>query len=137
MKVLKLHEIPLEKLENKRKTKTSEGLKKRLLQSIDDSLNQILGETVTQKIYSFLEEKRHMKPEDIPNNLEGFQFTLKEIFGAGALIIEKIIMEKLYSRLSGTNEEISLEYENKEQFNFINYVNDLKNLSNSKTSLIF
>jgi hypothetical protein len=136
MKVLKLHEVPLKKWVSKRNVKASAALKKSLLQTIDDSLNQVLGEAVTQQIYSFLEQKCRIKPEDIPNNLEGFQFTLKEIFGAGALIIEKTIMEKLYSRLSSTNEEVSLEYENREQFNFINYVNDLKNLNKPKTSLI-
>lgn len=46
------------------------------------------------KIYLFLEEKRHLKIEDIPNNLEDFQVTLNEIFGRGALLIEKTIMEK-------------------------------------------
>jgi hypothetical protein len=130
MKVPELHEVALENTEN------PEKLKKHLLQTIDDSLNQLLGETVTQKIYRYLEEKHYIKREDIPNNLEGFQFTLKEIFGAGALVIEKTIMEKLYSRLSNANNKISLKYENKEQFNFPNYVNDLKSSNKTKTSLI-
>ncbi len=135
MKVLKLHEIPLERLASKPNTKESEkGLKKCLLQTIDESLNQVLGGIATQKIYLFLEEKHHLKIEDIPNNLEDFQVTLNEIFGRGALVIEKTIMEKLYSRLSISNEKVSLRYENKEQFNFVNYINDLKSLNKLKTS---
>ena len=82
MEVLKLHEIPLERLASKTNTKeTEKGLRKCLLQTIDESLNQILGGIVTQKIYSFLEEKRHLKIEDIPNNLEDFQVTLNQILG--------------------------------------------------------
>ena len=135
MKVLKLHEVPLERLASKTNIKESEeGLKTCLLQTIDESLNQILGGIATQKIYLFLEEKRHLKIEDIPNNLEDFQVTVNEIFGRGALVIEKTIMENLYSRLSISNEKASLRYENKEQFNFVNYINDLKSLNNLKTS---
>ena len=135
MKALKLHEIPLERLVSKTKTKESEEeLKKCLLQTIDEGLNQILGGIVTQKIYLFLEEKHHLKIEDIPNNLEDFQVTLNEIFGRGALLIEKTIMENLYSRLSISNEKVSLRYKNKDHFNFINYINDLKSLNKLKTS---
>ena len=65
--------------------------------------------------------------------LEDFQVTLNEIFGIGALVIEKTIMENLYSRLSISNEKVSLKYENKEQFNFVNYINDLKSLNKLKT----
>ncbi|MQY62477.1 hypothetical protein GH146_04235 [archaeon] len=60
---------------------------------------------------------------------------MNEIFGRGALVIEKTIMENLYSRLSISNEKVSLRYENKEQFNFVNYINDLKSLNKLKTSI--
>lgn len=70
-----------------------------------------------------------MKPEDIPNKLEAFQSTLNEIFGRGTLVIEKTIMENLYSRLSITNKKIGLKYENKERLNFVNYINGLQSLS--------
>ena len=65
--------------------------------------------------------------------LEDFQVTLNENFGVGALVIEKTIMENLYSRLSISNEKVSLKYENKEQFNFVNYINNLKSLNKLKT----
>ncbi|MQY62476.1 hypothetical protein GH146_04230 [archaeon] len=46
-----MHEIPLERLASKTNTKESEeGLKKCLLQTIDESLNQVLGGIATQKI---------------------------------------------------------------------------------------
>ena len=124
MMVLKVHGIPLAaKTENKRTLlQLGEGIKKWLLLAIDDGLNQVLGENGTKNIYCFLEQKCNMKPEDLPNNLEKFQVTLKEVFGAGALIIEKAIMENLYSHFNSNNEQTCLKYKSEEQFNLINYV---------------
>lgn len=107
---------------------TSE-FRKVLLKAIDESLNKVLGGIATQTIYFYFEQEHHLKPEDIPDNLENFRFTLERTFGIGALIIEKIIMENLYSRLSLNNKNISFKYKNKEQIGFINYVNDLKKLT--------
>jgi len=100
--------------------------KKTLLETIDEGLNKILGETATQTIYFHLEQMHHLKREDIPDNLEDFLLTLERIFGIGALVIEKTIMENLYSRLSLNNKDIVLKYTNREQFNFIGYITDLR-----------
>jgi len=99
-----------------------------LLEAIDESLNQVLGEAATQTIYFHLQRKFRLKREDIPENLEVFGFALEGIFGIGALVIEKTIMENLYSRLSLKNKNLRLKYENAEQFNFINYITDLRNI---------
>ncbi len=96
-----------------------------LLDAIDESLNKILGETSTQFIYSFL-KRHHLKREDMPDNLEGLQFVLEKIFGLGAYVIEKAILENLYSRLSLEEEKKCVQYENPEQFNFVTYVTSLK-----------
>jgi len=103
--------------------------KRALLEAIDKSLNKILGETATQSIYFHLEQDHHLKREDIPNNLEDFLLNLQRIFGTGALVIEKTIMENLYSQLSLNNKNLSLEYKDKEQFNFIDYITDLRSIS--------
>ena len=103
--------------------------KRALLKAIDKSLNKILGETATQAIYFHLEQDHHLKREDIPDNLEDFLFNLQRIFGTGVLVIEKSIMENLYSRLSLNNKTLSLEYTDKEQFNFIDYITDLRSIS--------
>jgi len=102
--------------------------RKVLLETIDKSLKQVLGETATQTIYFHLEQKHHLKREDIPDNLEDFRFTLEKIFGIGALVIEKTIMENLHSRLSLNNKNLGLKYESKEQFNFIDYITDLRSI---------
>lgn len=102
--------------------------KRTLLKAIDESFNKILGETATQAIYFHLEQDHHLKREDIPDNLEDFLFNLERIFGIGALVIEKTIMENLYSRLSLNNKDLSFEYKDKEQFNFIDYITDLRSI---------
>lgn len=97
-----------------------------LLCAIDEGMKRILGETPTQTIYFYLQHDERLKRDNIPNNLETFLFTLERIFNAGALVIEKAIMENLYSRLNLKNKNLILKYESKEQFNFINYVNSQK-----------
>ena len=111
------------------KRQSEEEFERCLLEAIDESMVHILGETATQAIYFHLEQKHHLKREDVPDNLEDFQFTLERIFGIGALVIEKRIMENLYSRLCFNNKNLSFKYKNKEQFNFMNYVDDLKKLT--------
>jgi len=102
--------------------------KRGLLEAMDESLNQVLGEAATQTIYFHLQRKFRLKRENIPENLEVFGLALERTFGIGALVIEKTIMENLYSRLSLKNKNLRLKYENAEQFNFINYITDLKSI---------
>jgi len=106
--------------------------RKLLLDVIDESLNKILGETSTRFIYSFL-ERRNLKREDIPDNIEDFHFVLKKIFNVGAYVIEKVIIEKLYSRISPEDTKKCIIYESPEQFNFVNYVKTLKKLTLTPT----
>jgi hypothetical protein len=110
------------------KRELEEEFKRYLLEAIDESMVHILGETATQAIYFHLEHNEQMKREDIPDNLEKFVSALERIFSVGALVIEKTIMENLYSRLSFKNKKLSLRYETKEQFNFIDYINELRSI---------
>lgn len=103
-----------------------EEFNKILLYAIDEEMKRILGTVTTHTIYLHVEQNEHLKPDDIPNNLEKFVSTLERIFNAGALVIEKAIMKNLHSRLSLKNETLNLKYKSEEQFNFINYVNDLE-----------
>jgi len=110
------------------KRELEEEFKRYLLEAIDESMVHILGETATQAIYFHLEHNEQMKLEDIPDNLEKFVSALERVFSVGALVIEKTIMENLYSRLSFKNKKLSLRYETKEQFNFIDYINELRSI---------
>lgn len=110
------------------KRELEEEFERCLLEAIDESMVHILGETATQAIYFHLEHNEQMKREDIPDNLEKFVSALERVFSVGALVIEKAIMENLYSRISAKNKKLSLRYETKEQFNFIDYITDLKSI---------
>lgn len=103
-----------------------EEFNKILLDAIDQGIKRILGGAAAQSIYFYLQHDEQLRRADIPNNLEKFLFTLERIFSVGALVIEKAIMENLYLRLRRRNKNLVLEYKDMEQFNFIGYINDLK-----------
>ncbi|MBN1357387.1 hypothetical protein JW988_01325 [Candidatus Bathyarchaeota archaeon] len=69
-----------------------------LLRAIDEALNS-LGESVRQSIYFHIENKFNVARNEIPEKLEQFQGGLKEIFGAGAHVIEISIMKNLHMKL--------------------------------------
>ena len=111
-----------------RRIEEDQEFKRTLLEAIDESLRKTLGETATQIIYFHLKMDHHLKQEDIPDNLDDFLFHLERIFENGALMIEKAIMENLYSRLSLTKKDLSLEYRDRNQFNFVDYITDLRTI---------
>lgn len=86
------------------------------MEAVDESLKS-LGESVRQMIFYHLENTYSVKRQDIPKKPEAFAEGLEKIFGVGALVLEKIIVKKLYSKLG-------LEYEDKKDFVFIDYLKD-------------
>ncbi len=79
------------------KTK-SVSFNKNLLRAIDEALNS-LGESVRQSIYFHLEKEIGVSRNEIPEKLEQFQGGLKEIFGAGAQVLEISIMKNLHMQI--------------------------------------
>jgi hypothetical protein len=69
-----------------------------LLRAIDEALNS-LGESVRQAIYFHIEDKFGIIKNEIPEKLQQFQGGLKEIFGAGAQVIEILIMKNLHIKI--------------------------------------
>jgi hypothetical protein len=99
---------------------TKEEFKKLLLQTIDENLKQIFRETATHIIYQFLESKYSLKREEIPEKLETFMEGLQEFFRSGVHMIEQSILKELYMILG-------LKYESREDYRFIDYIDDLQN----------
>jgi hypothetical protein len=79
-------------------TTNSATFDKILLRAIDEALNS-LGESVRQSIYFHIEDKFGIIKNEIPANLKQFQGGLKEIFGAGAQVIEILIMKNLHIKI--------------------------------------
>jgi hypothetical protein len=89
---------------------------KLLMESVDEALTS-LGESAKQSIYFHLEDKFKISKEEIPRRIEDFADGIEKIFGLGAHFIEILIMKKLYEKIGK-----SLEWNEKEEFVFVNYV---------------
>ena len=80
---------------------------------------QVLGESVRNVIYHHVGQSASLRLEEIPEKLEEFHRALESIFGAGALVIEKLIASKLYTHLG-------LKFEEHENWTLTDYVKDAK-----------
>ena len=99
--------------------KSMEEFEKILLETIDESMVRVFGHTSTGVIYDYLKENRKLGKEDIPENLEVFSSSLEKMFGFGALLLEKLVLKKLYAKLG-------LRYEEREGYKFLYYIKELK-----------
>jgi len=88
------------------------------IESVDEGL-RVLGESGKQMIFFYLEKNYSIKKHEIPKKPEDFALGLEKIFQAGASVIEKLIIESLYSKLG-------LKYEEKGNYSFIDYVKQAK-----------
>jgi len=70
-------------------------------------------------VYHHVGQSASLRLEEIPERLEDFHRALESLFGAGALVIEKLIASKLYSHLD-------LRFEEHENWTLIDYVKDAK-----------
>lgn len=70
-----------------------------LLESIEEGLG-ILGESVKQTVYYYMERNNSLRKRDIPLKLDEFSLALRTIFGSvGARFIENQILRNLYSKI--------------------------------------
>jgi hypothetical protein len=88
-----------------------------LLDAIDQALAS-LGESARESIYFHLEKQFKLAKQRIPSSLEEFDGGLQKIFGIGAKYIEILIMKQLYQAI-----DQPLNWDGKEEFGFIEYVN--------------
>jgi hypothetical protein len=78
-----------------------------------------LGESGKQMFFFYLETNYSIKRNEIPKKPEDFAIGLERRFQVGALVIEKLIIESLYSK-------IGLKYEEKKECSFGGYVKKAK-----------
>ena len=69
-----------------------------LLEAIDEELS-LLGVSVKQTIYAYLEREFKISRKDIPGKVEDFADAVEKLFGFGAKLVEIRIMEKLYRKV--------------------------------------
>ncbi|MEM0053261.1 MAG: hypothetical protein QXL89_03680 [Nitrososphaeria archaeon] len=70
-----------------------------ILDAIDESLS-VLGEKGKESIYYFLEKEYLIEQEDIPSNLKAFHECLHLVFGVGANVLEKHIINNLKKKVN-------------------------------------
>lgn len=66
-----------------------------LVKVIDCSLKEIFGEHAVSIIYDYMEKKRSLSMEEIPQRIEDFRACLREFLSTGAYVVEKAILKKL------------------------------------------
>ena len=91
-----------------------------LLESIDEGLKEIFGETATGIIYNYLKDKYSLKREEISEKLEVFIKGLEAFFSSSAAcVVEKNVLKNFYSTFG-------LRYQNEEGRSFIDHVTKLR-----------
>jgi len=91
-----------------------------IVNTVDEELKRIFGETATLVIYGYLENNLSLKREKIPEKIELFSQGLDKFFGSGAYMLEKTILMSLYS-------SFGFNYREKKGYTFVDYVTELKN----------
>ncbi|MEM0095015.1 MAG: hypothetical protein QW660_00035 [Candidatus Bathyarchaeia archaeon] len=90
---------------------TPKDFQKTILEAIEEGLST-LGESPKQAILFHIEKTFKLRREEIPQNLTEFQKALEIIFGPGAPYLEKIILERLYEKLSLDFKKMEIENQN-------------------------
>lgn len=69
----------------------------KLVKIIDKVVNQIFGKEATSLIYRYLEDKYNLKKSEIAEKIDIFAEGLEGFLTSGAYIIERKILEDIYS----------------------------------------
>lgn len=89
-----------------------------LLEAVDEGL-LALGESVRKAIYWHMEGRFSIKRDEIPDRPGDFAEALKDMLGAGADVLLKFMVRRLYVKLG-------LNFEEKPGWDFKEYVDEAK-----------
>ena len=98
---------------------TSEDVFLNILSNAIKEGMQFLGDSPKQAVVIYIEKIHSIREDEYPKRLETFHRGLTEIFGMGALVIERRIVENLFGRLG-------LELRQKEKWTIVEYVEEAK-----------
>ena len=90
-----------------------------LLSAVNETVKQIFKEAGAEVIFNFIEKQCHLKLEEIVEKPEVFSAGLERLTVSATSVIEKMILEKLYSKLE-------LKFEEKQGYEFSDYLRELK-----------
>jgi len=89
------------------------------LESLDETLNQILGKTPANMVYYYLQRYFSLRKKKIPAKLRDFAEALEKFFGTEALLIEKILVKNLYAKFE-------MDFAEREDFDFVEQVDSAR-----------
>jgi hypothetical protein len=90
-----------------------------LLESIDQTITDLLGPNVVDALYTHLQTTYSISREEVPHRLDTLSAVLKRIFGGSSLTVSKAIARKFYLKLG-------LELTVNQNHTLLEYVNDAK-----------
>ena len=90
--------------------------------AIDRVLRQTFGEEATLLIYKYLEKSYSLRQDEIVEKIDVFAKGLEEMLRSGAYVIEKIILEYIYSSYGLTR---GLELERRNRYDFVSQMKTL------------
>lgn len=96
-----------------------DAFERSLIKTIDMQLKQVFGDTGTSVIYNYLQSAFSLRQDDIPKKLEIFSEGLDKFLSSGARVVEKIVLDRLYS-------DFGKQFQAKEGYRFVDYINELK-----------
>jgi len=90
-----------------------------LLKAVDETLKRVFREEGTEAVYNFIENKCHLRRGKFAEKTEDLSAGLERLLGSAAPVIEKMILENLYS-------QCQLEYAEKDGYEFSDYIKELR-----------
>jgi len=99
-----------------------------VLDAIDEALS-VLGSKGRDSVYYFLEREYLLKKEDVPLNLRRFDDCLRMVFGLGANLLEKHIINTLKRR-------VGVELEADEGLDFVETLETIKSIIRKRILMI-
>jgi hypothetical protein len=92
----------------------------RICKIIDSVLRQVFGGEATHLIYRYLESQYGLKQDDVSNRIDVFAKGLEEFLRSGAIVVERRILEDIYSSY-GLLRRLELEH-NQDESDFVGQV---------------
>lgn len=83
-------------MESMTKRTNNEGEDK-ILKIVDRVLKQVFGSEATRLIYRYLESRHSLKRDEITEKIDVFAKGLEEFLSSGACVVERKILEDIYS----------------------------------------
>jgi hypothetical protein len=73
----------------------ADELKAKVLKAIDEGFREVLGESSSRAIYYYFQMRTGLKTEDAVERPEALVSFLRDMFKAGAQVLERRVFEKL------------------------------------------